>query len=44
MWVAGVAHIVQPDVFLPIVPDWVPFSRETVVLTGACELAELSRC
>ncbi|MEQ1754101.1 MAG: DoxX family protein, partial [Micropepsaceae bacterium] len=35
----GVVHLRSPDVFLPIVPDWVPFPRETVLLTGACEIA-----
>lgn len=37
--VAGVAHCLRPELFLPIVPDWVPFPRETVVLTGCCEIA-----
>lgn len=35
----GVVHLRSPDVFLPIVPDWVPFPRETVLATGACEIA-----
>lgn len=25
--------------FLPIVPEWVPFPRSVVLLTGICELA-----
>ena len=25
--------------FLPIVPDWVPFPREVILVTGLCELA-----
>ena len=37
--VAGVVHLVAPDGFLPIVPDWVPWPRETVLVTGLCELA-----
>ena len=37
--VAGVAHLVAADGFLPIVPDFVPFPRETVLLTGVCEIA-----
>jgi uncharacterized membrane protein len=37
--VAGVAHLVAPDGFLPIVPDWVPLPRETVLVTGLCEIA-----
>ena len=36
---AGVAHLRSPGFFLPIVPDWVPWPRETVLFTGACELA-----
>ena len=38
-FVAGVYHLRNPDAFLPIVPDWVPLPRETVLLTGVCELA-----
>jgi uncharacterized membrane protein len=36
---AGVLHLAIPDKFMLIVPDWVPFPRETVLLTGFCELA-----
>jgi uncharacterized membrane protein len=36
---AGVVHLVAPDAFLPIVPDWVPLPRETVLATGLCEIA-----
>lgn len=37
--VAGVYHLRRPEAFLPIVPDWVPLPRDTVLLTGVCELA-----
>ena len=37
--VAGVVHLRSPGAFLPIVPDWVPLPRDTVLATGACELA-----
>jgi len=37
--VAGVVHLRSPEAFLPIMPDWVPFPRETVLLTGIAELA-----
>jgi uncharacterized membrane protein len=37
--VAGIVHLVAPDAFLPIVPDWVPLPRDTVVATGVCEIA-----
>jgi uncharacterized membrane protein len=36
---AGVIHLQSPDAFLPIVPDWVPASREVILFTGACEIA-----
>ena len=35
----GVVHLQSPDAFLPIVPAWVPLPRETVLLTGVCEIA-----
>jgi uncharacterized membrane protein len=37
--VAGAGHLLRPDGFLPIVPDWVPFPRELILVTGVCELA-----
>ena len=37
--VAGAGHVLRPDAFLPIVPDWVPLPREVILLTGLCELA-----
>jgi uncharacterized membrane protein len=37
--VAGVLHVFAPDRFLPIVPDFVPFPRATVIVTGLCEIA-----
>jgi uncharacterized membrane protein len=36
---AGVLHVWSPDGFLPIVPDFVPFPRAVVIITGACEIA-----
>jgi uncharacterized membrane protein len=36
---AGVVHLRAPGAFLPIVPDWVPWPRETVIITGVCEIA-----
>lgn len=36
---AGCVHIARPNFFLPIVPDWVPSPRLTVIATGWCELA-----
>ncbi len=36
---AGVFHLATPGPFLQITPDWVPFPRETIMITGLCELA-----
>ena len=36
---AGLLHITNPDKFLLIVPDWVPFPHATVFVTGLCEIA-----
>jgi hypothetical protein len=36
---AGTAHLVAPEQFLPIVPDFVPIPREVALATGLCELA-----
>ena len=35
---AGILHITAPEKFLPIVPAWVPFPSETILVTGACEI------
>lgn len=36
---AGVTHLLRPESFLPIVPEFVPFPREVILLTGLCEIA-----
>ena len=36
---AGAVHLNAPDAFLPIVPGWVPYAREVVLITGVCEIA-----
>jgi uncharacterized membrane protein len=36
---AGTVHLIAPDQFLPIVPDFVPMPREVVLATGLCEIA-----
>jgi uncharacterized membrane protein len=36
---AGLVHLISPDGFLPIVPDWVPAPRYVILATGACEIA-----
>ena len=37
--VAGMAHLIVTDTMVRIVPEWVPFPRVIVILTGVCELA-----
>ena len=36
---AGIAHLVITQGFLAIVPGWVPYPRQVVILTGLCEIA-----
>jgi uncharacterized membrane protein len=35
----GIVHLRNPAAFMPIMPDWVPFPRAVVLLTGGWELA-----
>jgi uncharacterized membrane protein len=35
---AGLAHVLTPDGFLKITPEWVPFAREVIFITGLCEI------
>ena len=35
----GIVHVRSPNGFMPIVPDWVPYPLETILLTGVCEIA-----
>lgn len=36
---AGVAHLRAPDTLLLITPEWVPFAREVIIVTGLFEIA-----
>ena len=36
---AGFVHVLAPDKFLPIMPDFVPYPRVVVIATGVCEIA-----
>ena len=36
---AGIGHFAITDTLLLIVPGWVPFPREVLLITGACEIA-----
>lgn len=35
----GIIHLRSPNGFMPIMPDWVPYPLETILLTGVCEIA-----
>ena len=35
---AGILHIRNPEPFLRITPDWVPYARQVILVTGACEI------
>lgn len=35
---AGIAHLASPATFMPVMPNWVPYPREVVLLTGVAEL------
>lgn len=36
---SGVVHLVKPEVYLPLMPDWVPAHRDVIVWSGVAELA-----
>jgi uncharacterized membrane protein len=36
---AGIVHLVAPDKFLPIVPNFVPLPLYVLLATGMCEIA-----
>ncbi|RAI39185.1 DoxX family protein [Rhodoplanes roseus] len=36
---AGVAHLMRPEPFVAITPDWVPRPRDVILITGALEIA-----
>jgi uncharacterized membrane protein len=37
--IAGIAHIMRPEGFLAITPNWVPFPEQMVLWTGIAEIA-----
>lgn len=37
--VSGVVHLVRPEVYEPLMPDWVPAHREVILGSGVTELA-----
>lgn len=36
---AGTLHLVRPEPFLKITPDWVPWPNEVITITGIAEIA-----
>ena len=36
---SGVVHLVRPQVFMPLMPSWVPAHREVILGSGVAELA-----
>ena len=38
MIAAGVAHFVNPDFYLRLMPPWLPWHEELVLLSGVCEI------
>lgn len=36
--VSGTVHLVKPDVWEPLMPDWVPMHREVILYSGVAEL------
>lgn len=35
----GIVHLRSPNGFMPIMPDWVPYPLEVILLTGVAEIA-----
>ena len=36
--VSGVVHLVKPELYEPLIPDWLPGAREVVLGSGVAEL------
>src|SRR3954468_24408931 len=36
---SGAVHLVKPEVYLPLMPSWVPAHREVILASGVAELA-----
>ena len=35
---SGLVHLVKPEVYEPLIPDWLPGAREVVLVSGVAEL------
>lgn len=36
---SGTVHLVKPDIWEPLMPDWVPAHREVIIWSGVAEIA-----
>lgn len=36
---SGTVHLVRPDVWEPLMPEWVPAHREVIIWSGVAEIA-----
>ena len=36
---SGTVHLVKPEVYLPLMPTWVPAHREVILASGVAEIA-----
>jgi uncharacterized membrane protein len=36
---SGTVHLARPDVWEPLMPDWVPMHREVIIWSGVAEIA-----
>ena len=37
--VSGTVHLVKPEVYLPLMPTWVPAHKEVILASGVAEIA-----
>lgn len=37
--VSGTVHLVKPEVYLPLMPSWVPAHKEVILASGVAEIA-----
>ena len=35
---SGTVHLVKPDIWEPLMPDWVPAHREVILYSGVAEI------
>jgi uncharacterized membrane protein len=35
---AGTVHLRAPELFMPVMPPWIPFHRACILISGVCEI------